>query len=807
MSVVWAWLRLDLRRRWQSLAVLTLLVAIAGGLVLASLAGARRAVTVQARLTSTTLPATAVVLPNEVGFDWAPVRDLPEVAAVAPFIVDYAMALEGLPTDGLGFPFVGPDFGRTIEKPIVYSGRSFDPTRADEAVVSRQFVAHFHKGVGDSVVLRLPTPQEILAQVDGTDPANLTGPRVTVHIVGVVESPWMSDNPGGEGGIQISPGLVAHYPDNTLGDQSNDQNPNFVNALVRLRGGEADIPKLREDIARISGRSNVDVWDQPEQAREVQRHIVFEARCLLAFGLAAFIAAIFLIGQAIARYAAAATAELQTLRALGLTPRQSIVASAAGPAVVGVVGAVLAALAAAIASYWTPIGAASLLEPTPGISLDWVVLGPGIVTILLLVAGAGVATAAAALGAARRGQSGRRSIVATSIARTGFAVTVIVGTRFALETGRGRTAVPVRPALIGAVVGVLGILGALTFSHGVSDAASDPGRFGQTFQLGAFVGINGENFGKVDELVAALRKNPDVTGVDDARTAVATGPGGSGSVSLYAYDSGAKSIPVVLMSGRMPQAANEVVLGPTSMTALHAHVGEKVPLAGSSHTATFTITGAALVVAGPHNGYADGGWMTQAGYNTIFDKDFKFRIVLVTLRPGARTPQAATTLHDQIAAAHPDLKDVEFAPPDPLPEVGALQDVRVLPVVLGIFLALLAVGAVGHALATAVRRRSHDLAVLRALGMTQWQCRWVVVTQATVLAIVGLIFGVPLGLAVGRSVWRAVANYTPLQYAPPVAVWALLLVGPAALVVANLLAAWPGQRAARLRIAHILRTE
>jgi hypothetical protein len=310
----------------------------------------------------------------------------------------------------------------------------------------------------------------------------------------------------------------------------------------------------------------------------------------------------------------------------------------------------------------------------------------------------------------------------------------------------------------------------------------------------------------VDKLMTALRKNPDVIGVDDARTAVATARGGKGSVSLYAYDGGAKPIPVVLMSGRMPQAADEVVLGPTSMTGLHAHVGDKVPLTGSSGTATFTVTGAGLVVPGPHNGYADGGWMTGAGYDSIFD-GFKFRLVLVTLRASARTPQAATTLGEQVTAAYPDLQGVQFAPPDPLPEISQLRDVRVLPIVLGIFLGLLAVGAVGHALATAVRRRSHDLAVLRALGMTQWQCRWVVVTQATVLAIVGLVFGVPLGLAVGRSVWRAVADYTPLQYAPPVAVWALLLIGPAALVIANLLAAWPGQRAARLRIAHILRTE
>lgn len=116
-----------------------------------------------------------------------------------------------------------------------------------------------------------------------------------------------------------------------------------------------------------------------------------------------------------------------------------------------------------------------------------------------------------------------------------------------------------------------------------------------------------------------------------------------------------------------------------------------------------------------------------------------------------------------------------------------------LPVVLGGFLALLSVGAVGHALATAVRRRRHDVAVLRALGMTRWQSRGVVVTQATVLAGVGLLFGVPLGLALGRTLWRVVADSTPLLYAPPVALWALVLIVPGVLLMANLLAAWPGR--------------
>jgi ABC-type antimicrobial peptide transport system permease subunit len=148
-----------------------------------------------------------------------------------------------------------------------------------------------------------------------------------------------------------------------------------------------------------------------------------------------------------------------------------------------------------------------------------------------------------------------------------------------------------------------------------------------------------------------------------------------------------------------------------------------------------------------------------------------------------------------------------FTPPDPLPEIQEVKDLELLPVALGAFLALLAVSAVGHALATAVRRRRLDLAVLRALGITRRQARLVVTTQATLLAVIGLVFGVPLGIALGRVIWRAVAGFTPLAYHPPLALLALLLVGPVALLAANALAAWPQHRAARVHSAHVLRSE
>jgi ABC-type antimicrobial peptide transport system permease subunit len=176
------------------------------------------------------------------------------------------------------------------------------------------------------------------------------------------------------------------------------------------------------------------------------------------------------------------------------------------------------------------------------------------------------------------------------------------------------------------------------------------------------------------------------------------------------------------------------------------------------------------------------------------------------LRPGADVADVTARL-GRLAGTVPDAAAASFAPTEPPRAVIELRQVRWLPVALGAFLGLLAVGAVGHALGTAVRRRRVDVAVLRALGMTRWQARGVVVVQASVLAGVGLLFGIPLGIVAGRLLWRVVADYTPLAYVPPLAVWALILAVPVALIVANLLAVWPARQATHLRIGHTLRAE
>jgi FtsX-like permease family len=801
------WLRLEVRRRWRSLLVLALLVALATATVLTAAAGARRGYTAYDRLSAATLPATVTVLPNQPGFDWNKIRALPEVAALSEFPVTFGFGLDCCEGASTGFPPADDQLTTTLERPVMIAGRLFNPDRADEIVVTPQFAATFGKGVGSTLTLRLATPRQLTPDYDGSS-APPRGPRIVAHVVGVGRSPLASvqvDGPGQKGGVLASPALFRQYRANIMGTSGQT----YINAFVRLKGGEAAIPAFRADLTRVTGRSDIDVWNNREFfGGPIVRLTRYESACLFAFAVAALLAALFLIGQSVARFTSATMADLQVLQAVGLTPRQAVAAAATPPTLAAAAGATLGVAAAIVASRWMPIGAASYSEPHPGVDADWLILGPGWVLVPALVAAGAAAAATLTLTARRRQAIPRRSGVAAAAAAAGLGVPVVVGARFALEPGRGRSAVPVRPALLGAVVGVLGVLAGFTFAAGVSDAIANPARFGQTWQLGAFVGINGQDFGPVRQVLRAVAADPDVTGVDDAR--VGSAQSGPVSVESFTYDPVAgKRVPVVLTDGRMPAASDEVVLAPTTASELHAKAGSVVRLASGTVPRAMTVTGIGFVPQGPHNDYADGAWLTPAGYDRIFrgaSSGFKFHLAAVALRPGA-DPQAAARRLTATAASIKGGQQLAFTLQPPPPIVMGVNDVAVLPLALSAFLAVLAVGAVGHALSIAVRRRRHELAVLRALGLTRRQSRLVIVTQATLLAAIGLAFGVPLGIAVGRALWHATAGLTPLAYQPPLALWALLLIGPLALVTANLLATWPARRAAGLRTGQILRTE
>src|SRR4029079_15770860 len=85
---------------------------------------------------------------------------------------------------------------------------------------------------------------------------------------------------------------------------------------------------------------------------------------------------LFLIGQSVARYTSATMADLRVLQAVGMTPRQAVASAIAPSLLATAAGSTLGVVAAIVASRWMPIGAALYSEPRPGISADWLILGP-----------------------------------------------------------------------------------------------------------------------------------------------------------------------------------------------------------------------------------------------------------------------------------------------------------------------------------------------------------------------------------------------------------------------------------------------
>jgi putative ABC transport system permease protein len=110
-------------------------------------------------------------------------------------------------------------------------------------------------------------------------------------------------------------------------------------------------------------------------------------------------------------------------------------------------------------------------------------------------------------------------------------------------------------------------------------------------------------------------------------------------------------------------------------------------------------------------------------------------------------------------------------------------------------------------LLASVRTHRHDFAMLETLGFVRRQSTATVSWQASILAIIGAIVGVPCGVALGRWTWRLVADNVG-SGSPAIISLALVLVAvPATIVATNVLATGAASAARRVRPAQVLRAE
>jgi hypothetical protein len=127
------------------------------------------------------------------------------------------------------------------------------------------------------------------------------------------------------------------------------------------------------------------------------------------------------------------------------------------------------------------------------------------------------------------------------------------------------------------------------------------------------------------------------------------------------------------------------------------------------------------------------------------------------------------------------------------------------PALLGVTLAIFGAAALAHLLFVSVARRRREVSILKVIGFVRAQVGAAVCWQSTTIAIVGIVLGVPIGIAAGRVIWRAFASnlgVVPVDIAP---VHLIVLFALGVLVVGAGLAVLPALLAARTPPAEALR--
>jgi len=810
---------LDLRRRWRVWLSLALLLGLAGAAVMGAAAGARRTASAYPRLVEDTNAFDILVNPDEGDMDFEPIEALPQVAEHA----QMAGALV-LPADEDGGPdwddasafvfFTAHDDRALVEvaQPKMFDGRLPRPDRVDEALVAKSVADAEGLEVGDQLTVFTFTEDDLerLEAQDGPPP---TGTEVRVRVVGIGLLP--EDTVVAESdrlpAIFLTHAFHERYQPPWL----------FKGSLIKLRGGESDIAPFVGAAQRIDGDQQVYYQTQRDLLSKASRAARPYWGALAVFAAVAGFAGLLIIGQAIGRQLFLESGEFTVVRALGMSRWQLLAGSVGRVAVTGVVAAVVAVAGAVATSPLMPIGPARTAEPDPGVMVDATVFGIGApaVVVLLLVACALPAWRAATGGI--REQAGRSRVAEATVA-AGLPAPAVAGIRMALERGRGRTAVPVRATVAGAVVAVTALTAALTFAVSLDHLLETPRLYGGDWDASVLTpheGESGEEYRRLATAVERMETDDDVAALGVGRHAQFSV--NSVPVPAVALEAEGRPIFPTVVAGRAPRGSGELLLGASSLARSGAAIGDEVTVDAGGRPRPMRVVGEAVFPrfsaypGADKTGLGEGAAVTIAGLESLTgqrpdpDEPPQHDFALVRFANGVEPAVGRAALLARLRDIGGEglFNAVRVDAPERPDDILGYEDVSGTPVALAGLLAVLAGATTAHALVSAVRRRRAELAVLKTLGFLRGQVRATVVWQATTIAVIALLLGLPLGVAAGRWGWTVLAERMHAVAAPVTPLLALALLVPATIVIANLMAALPARAAARTEPAVILRTE
>jgi len=843
LRVSWFRFRATLGRRRGGYLAMVILIGLIGGIAMASIAAGRRTQSSYPTFLASTNPSdvsVSVYAPNSgaaVTPLMAKISRLPGVkrlrTVVSPTFIP--LAPNGAPRlASLGAVTVfGSLDGEFLDqdRPAIVEGRGADPARAGEVVMTATAARLLGVHVGEVVPLGLYTrAQENLP--DFGSPGVQPRLRVPVRLVGIAvfdNAVVQDDVDRAYGFVFLTPAIVRE----AVSVEAAAGAP--IGYAVQLHHGDSDVSVIEPKIVSlIPHGATSDIHVTARVVADVELAVKPESIALGAFGAIAALVCLVLGIQAVSRQLRSGDEDRQVLRALGAGP-----VATAGDGLIGVLGAVVLGSVVAVVvavglSPLSPLGPVRPIYPDGGIAFDWTVLGLGLVALIGVLGAAALVQSYRwaphrTMGVAPVGSRG--SAVARSAESAGVPVAGVMGLRFALEPGRGRTAVPVRSALVGTVIAVALVVATLTFATSLRTLVSHPTLYGWnwTYALNPSNNIPPSSERLLDH-------DPDVaawTGIDYNDVTI-----DGQSVPAIMARSLPESLSPPILSGHGLGSDRQIVLGAATLAVLHEHVGGTVLVGYQSPqdapiyipptplrivgTATFPAVGYETLVA-DHTSMGTGALFSEGIFPPAFQHAVSSgdpngsgpEIAFVRIKTGVSAGAGRADMEriakaaDHTFAADPNTQGeiVTVLGVQRPAQIVNYRSIGLTPITLAVGLALGAVVALALSLASSVRQRRRDLALLKALGFTPRQLMAAVSWQATVAAVVGIVVGVPVGILIGRTLWTLFARSLDAVPDPTVPAVPVLLVVVGALLFANLVAALPGRDAARTPTAPLLRAE
>ena len=824
MNLALYYRRATWRRQWRRVVVLALMFGLLGTVALGALAGARRTDSAYGRyLASINASDVTVNVPGPALASIRQIEHLPGVLSGRAWLglvaepVVKGKADDSFRADALHGSLDGEYFRQ--DRATVVAGRLPRLDATGEIALTTQLARLFRTWVGGRVTYQFG---RMNPRTGAVTPAG----NSTFVVTGIVEPPpVLVDQFDDGGGALLPPAATARHLNEFA----------FGWVGLRLRAGPAGIPALQRELTgpentldhafRLpAGAIAFDIRREDTVHHQVQQTIEPQAVALAIFGGLAALALLVLAGQGLAQLLSWSAASVPALRAVGATRAQVALATSIDGAVAVFGGTVLAVAGAVAVSPLAPVGPVRAFDPARGFRADPLVLAGGGAALALLCLGILAVLAWRSARPAAGAVPRRTSSIARAAAAAGLPASAVVGIRAALERGGAGRPAPVLATMVGSVAAVLAVVTAAVFGASLNGLVTHPARYGWnwTLLMDTQGGYGSWPVAQMDKLVNG---QPGVTAW--STFAFTQAPIDHQEVPVLGLARHLGSVQPPTTSGRPISGPLQIELGTVTLRQLGKHVGGTVTVGTGRYRGTLTIVGTVTLPSmglsqADHVSLGRGAMLPEStllateGLSpqltteeeqsgaSVSDPAFP-SAVAIDLAPG---PDAAR-LAARIAAAGPgDTPGGTYAQPRVRgAAIVYAAQMGSQPLALALALAAAAVLSLAIALLASVRERRRQLALLKALGLTRRQVREAIAWQATIILLVAIIVGVPLGIAAGRWAWTSFAaslGVVPVTVIPGQA----LLAGFIGLLVAgNLLTAIPASVAARTRAAVALRAE